>query len=467
MTRLLLALVALFLAGPALGAPRQPPVTVTLTQTIDGGWTADYRFGERASAWMFPRSAPDLNDKPWRQRSWTIETPGVRLERLGRYDALVAPGGVPRHVRLRFQPLSIPLKADYQPALRFSDGSVAIFTDHFTVAPQPNAAAVAALPFDIDDLDERPIVTELRAQGKRLLVNGTVSRDRATISPDAGKSYAYIGDVPLLETTALAGLIDPGLPDWAHRELDDYLQRLLDFYTRRLGTPAGDRPMAFVSYGGGARPGMSLSGSVLDGLVVMDVSGQQIVAPNPLVLDRLRWFFGHETAHFWVGHTIHYDKPSVAWITEGSADLLAIRAIGALAPGYDMRRETQREVDDCLKVNGSKPLSGASERGETRANYACGAVLMLAAEAVERRGDPTADALTFARRLLDRNRDDGEVTQREWLDAFAAASGDAALSARVAEFLDAGASDPVGFMAGLFTATGVGFTREGGKLTLR
>lgn len=453
-------------AAPAVAKERPAPVTITVTQAADGSWTADYRFRQAAGAWMFLRSNPDLDGKPWRQRSWTVETPGVRLERHGRYDALVAAGSVPRRVRVRFTPLGEPLRADYQPALIFSDRSVALYPEHFVVAPQPDAVAVAALGFELSDLTEPPTTTELRAPGRRILVRGKATRNRIRLGPGETDTYAYIGDLPLIEAPALAAVIDPAVPGWVRRELDPLLPRLLAHYTERLGKPAGERPQMMLSWGGTERKGVSLSGSVLDGLVVMNFAGQQLAMPSALVLDRLRLHVAHEAAHLWMGHTVRYASPSGAWITEGGADLLAIRTVERLVPEFDAGRELQRAIDECLKVNGAKALSGASARGEVRANYACGAVLMLIAEAAERRSDAGADATTFAKRLIEANRADGVVTQAEWLAAFGTVTGDAALTARVETYVDQGDPDPVGFIAALFTATGVRFAREGERIVL-
>lgn len=461
-----LAILLLIGSSPATAAPSGSPVAIAVTHRPDGSWTADYRFGETAPAWLFVRSNPDLDGKPWRQRVWTVETPGVRLVRLGRYDAIVAPHGVPRRVRVRFTPFVAPLRADYTPALRFSDGGTALFTDQFTVAPQRSIEAVAALGFDLSTLVDRPTVLTVRDPGRRLLVDGVATTGVATLGPGHAPTYVYAGGATLVTTPSFAGVLDPGLPRWVRDELEGFLPRLLAFYADRLGKPATQRPMVLLSWGGGAQGGLSLGGSVLDGMVVMDLSGQRALAPSAPVLDRLRWFFGHEAAHFWIGHTVRYADPSGAWITEASADLLAIRALGMLAPGYDMRGEVQREVDDCVATNGTKPLAEASERGEVRANYACGAALLLAAEAATRRRDPTADAAAFVRQLIDASRADGVVTREDWLAAFTAVSGDPVLTARIAGFVHSGVADPAAFLVDLFTATGIGFTATDGKVTL-
>lgn len=143
------------------------------------------------------------------------------------------------------------------------------------------------------------------------------------------------------------------------------------------------------------------------------------------------------------------------------------RALQTLTPGYDVRAELQTEVDDCLKLTGSgEPLVGAALRGEDRAHYACGAVLLLAAEGGLRRRDPQADALTFWRDFLQANHADGVVDGDDWLAAFERATGDPALTPSVRSFIRDGVSDPAAFIAALFAATGVPHARDGAGVRL-
>src|SRR5688500_13006573 len=81
--------------------------------------------------------------RPARPGRWTVETPGARIERRGRHDVLFAESGnVPRIVRVRFTPVSSELVAEYDPALIFSDGSVALWSGHFHLYPMDSVEAV-------------------------------------------------------------------------------------------------------------------------------------------------------------------------------------------------------------------------------------------------------------------------------------------------------------------------------------
>ncbi|MES2755388.1 MAG: hypothetical protein V4659_12065 [Pseudomonadota bacterium] len=446
-------------------APAEPQVSVAVARGADGGWTVDYAFPEQPRAWAFVRSNPDWTNVPWRQLGWTVETPGVTLIRAGEHDALVADGAMPTKVRIRFKPFSKALRADYTPALAFSDGGVALYSDHFTVAPRASIAAVAT-----DDGGEVANIVTFSDPGKRLVAKGKVLNATAVRERDDPPIYVYSGDAPIVETPAIAAIFDPGLPTWLRAEVEDFVPKLFGLYRARLGDPKGNRPMAMIAWRkdgqGGANASFSFSGSVLPGLVVMDLGGKAAAQPSAEVATKLRWFLGHESSHFWMGETLGYASRGDAWITEGSADLMAIRALETLKPGYDARAELQKSLDECLLVNGREPLGTAERRGVPRANYACGAMLALAAEAAERRQDPNADVFTWLRRLMQANRAKGRIDTQAWAQAYAERAGDRVVARRVIGFVSDGVADPAAFLAELFTTSGVKFARAGDTLNL-
>src|ERR1700754_3060425 len=97
-----LRLALLLLAVSSLAVARGPEwpgsaqVRVEITRR-GSEWTADYQFDREYPVWVFPRTDVTRDDlKSWRPSSWTVETSGVRLERRGFYDVLIANrGGVP------------------------------------------------------------------------------------------------------------------------------------------------------------------------------------------------------------------------------------------------------------------------------------------------------------------------------------------------------------------------------------
>lgn len=170
---------------------------------------------------------------------------------------------------------------------------------------------------------------------------------------------------------------------------------------------------------------------------------------NAALRHQARWFVAHESAHFWLGQAVSYEFSRDAWITEGGADLLAIRTVAALDPSYDARAELQRAVDDCVKLTAGRGVESAQERNEHRAYYACGAVFGLVAEATSGKPFPG-----YVRPLIDANREDKVLTRGEWLAALERTGG-RAVTGKVAALLDTGAVDPRAAIGSLFTAARV------------
>ena len=454
MRRALAGLLALAVGGCAVQRPALPeaaalPAEVEVVR--DGArWTADYRFDRDAPAWVLARSPlARVSGVPWRPESWTIETPGVRLERRGWYDVLVAEAGnVPRHVRLRFTPFVKDIETDYDPALVFTDGSVALFDQQFKIFPVETLDEVAKLPIDYSAVPATAAATRVtfRDASGRVLHGG--KRHPSVTLDDAG-TYVLFGPARPIVTKAMATVIDPELPEWIRSFLSRSTPEVLARFAATLGDPPpGPAPTVMVSWNGPSRGVTSMGGSVLPGLVVMTFEGEGVLTENRELRNQARWFIAHESAHFWLGQAVAYQFSRDAWITEGGADLLAIRAVAALDPTYDARARLQQAVDECIEFLPGG-VAKAQERNEPRAYYACGAVFGLAAEAAS--GKTFGD---YIRPLIDANREDKVLTRAEWLTALESAAG-AAVSEKVAAMIDDGAADPNAAIAELFAAAGV------------
>ena len=114
---ILMAVAAMLGACAATGPMPEPDMAGASTVRVlrnGEAWTADYVLDRDAPAWLFTDSAlARADNQPWRPRAFTVETPGVRIQRRGWHDVLVGEGGapVPRRVRIRFEPFSGDLLA--------------------------------------------------------------------------------------------------------------------------------------------------------------------------------------------------------------------------------------------------------------------------------------------------------------------------------------------------------------------
>lgn len=457
MRRLLALLLAASLAGcMPRPAPRAIPAPVGAEVDIlrqGDAWTADFRFGRAAPAWVFLRSSVTrAGELAWRIQTVTVETPGVRLERRGRYDVLVAENGgpVPAEVRLRFTPFAQDLLTDSAPAMRFTTGAIALFSRQFDVFGLPDAAAADALPADISTADipfTRTRATFRDAAGP-VLHHG--ERAASVSLDDQDGTYVLFGPADPIASAGIAAIYDPALPPWIRTTLGEATPAILARLQATLGPPPGARPMLMVSWAGPTPRRVSMTGSVLPNLLAMTFEGEGVLRENAGLRDHALWFIAHEAAHFWLGDAVVYEFTRDAWITEGGADLLAFRTVAEVDPHYDWRGELQKAIDDCVRLSTNQSVASAEDRGEQRAYYACGVVFALVAEAASHR--PFG---RFVRRLVEANRADRVLTRGEWLAALDRVSRNPSLSADISRLLDRGDPDPAALIASLFTRAGI------------
>lgn len=445
-------------AAPAAAAPGRhpapPPRTVSAEVVRNGDiWTAEFRFTIAAPVWLFTHSSVTREgNRPWRPGSWTVLTPGVRIERRGRHDVLYAvSGNVPPKVRVRFTPVSSDLIAEYDPALIFSDGSVALWSGHFHLVPMESLAPVEALSVDLSGRQFRGTGSQVTFRDRHGQVLHQGQRyDGATLI--GGELYVLFGPLRPSTSEGIATVIDPALPAWLKRELTISTPAIVRRLTDMLGPHGGAAPTLLVSWRG-PTPGLtSMGGSTLPGQIGMTFQGIGVVAENPGVRDNARWFIAHEAAHFWLGNAVQYENTGESWIMEGGADMLAVRAIAAMDPAYDARAKLQTEVNQCVGF-AARPIATAGERGDNQAFYACGAVFAMIAEGVSRRSYGA-----FIRSLIDANRADGTLTAAEWLAALTQAGAEPEIIRGIETMLRTGVADPRSAIAALFRRAGVAFT---------
>lgn len=457
--RALLLLILMLCSAPAWAQNKAAPLAPDLEVSVvrDGNsWTADFTFNRKAKAWVFTRSGVTHDSKqPWRPQSWSVITPDVQLERRGNYDVLVSATGknVPRKVRIRFAPFARVLLGEYDPALSFTDGSVALYSKQFDAFPYDDVAAIGRLPMDLNGVSQTDAITQVRMADRagQLLYKGR-RYDSATITGDIG-TYVIFGSISPVETPAMAMIVDPQLPGWIGGTLRRSVPKILNGYAQALGAAPGNKPTVMVSWAGATKGVTSMSGSVLPELVIMSFEGEGMLNDNGAARNYALWFIAHESAHFWLGNLVHEEFAADRWIFEGGSDLLAYRSVAAADADYDWKSPLNQSIKDCAELSTGRGISGAQERQEPRAFYACGAIFGLVAEASSQK--PFS---TFIRRLIDNSRSDRVLTRAEWLAELDRVSGDTSLSRDIAVMLDHGSPDPKAMIASLFARAGVLFT---------
>lgn len=463
---------AVLLSGCATAPDRDvedeqsPPSRPSAVVTRDGDrWEAVLSLDRDAPIWGFSHSGRMREGPQWRPTQWRVETPGVVLDRINARDVLrsVDGGPLPHEVRLLLSPGPAAMSASNTPALVFSDGSVALYTEQFDVFPLASWATAEALPDDLNSQDLSVEATRVtwRDRAGPVLMNG--ERIEAPTRVDA-RTYVLFGDAGLQAHPGLATVVDPAMPGWVSFTLTNFAPRAMSYYAERLGPGQTKHPTVMATWNGPTPGLISLGGSVLPGLIVASFEGEGVVEGTPAMEAYLGWFLAHEGAHFWLGQTVAYEFKQDIWITEGGAEMAAFRATQILNPAYDVKGPLQEAVDDCVRL-AKTPVVQATQSDDTRVFYACGVVFALAAEAAQNRATG-GDWFDFLKELIDANRGDGVLTREEWLAALLQITGDPDAGREIDTLLDEGAPDPAVLIARLFDRTGVTYRVEGGKLRL-
>lgn len=406
-------------------------------------WQIDYTLRHDAPAWVFPISAPKLMDhRPWRQGNWHVVTPGVRIERHGAYDMLVASDGrsIPRKVRITFIPTSAALEREYDPAIAFSNGATALYSDQFDLAPIVDPATVDAKEagLSIQDFGGRPVPVRFHDAAGPVFVQGRRQNDPILTG---AATYVVFGAGEVQTLGGVAMLADPALPAWLKSDVSQFAPRVASTYASRLGARSDPRLPLLIMGWRGATPGKVINdGGVRPGEIVLNFEGEGLLDRNARAARRTRWFIAHEMAHFWLGSEgVAYDAPSDAWLTEGGAEMMAFTLLAASDHEFAIG-ELQRAVDDCVKL-GAKPIARAADRHESRAFYACGTVFALAASSVARRRGGS-DFFDFLKPLLARHQSDRHLGSAEWLGHFGALSGEPGAADVMRSMIERGSSQP-------------------------
>ena len=443
-------LLALLLALGASAAAQAQPVRVTVDRS-GNAFVAEFVFPRAAPAWGFFRSSPAAsNRQSWRQQSWQILTPGVRLERRGSFDALIAGGRpVPRVVRVRFTPFTGDLLADYVPALRLGGTSVAVFDGHFAAFSVNRPDILNRLPVGGDPKLIVDTNTAVQFRGRNLRLAGDVEGYRRGNSEGTYGLY----EVPrAVVRSGVATVIDSDLPKWIADDLASFTPRVIDVLTSRLGPSGMTQPTILAAWEGPNGEGASMNGGTLKGLILMRFEGQSALRQLPALADMAHWFIAHEASHFWLGQAVRYATPRDSWIMEGGADLLAMRTVQQLNPAFNLRAKLNEALRDCSNL-AVRPVATAIDRNEVRANYACGSIFALVAERANK-----GDFFGFVRRIVDANRADRELTSAEWLAAFERLGASTAQSTAIRELVERGSRHPKAVLARLLRDAGIPHT---------
>jgi hypothetical protein len=400
-------------AGQRATPERGVRIEIALTPLDASTWRVGYRFSQPIEALRFRRGAREFERERWKLPA------GVRLVRTGDSDVLRLE---PAAQELSFEvPVhqAFPDK-DYQPYIRFGDGSLLIFTGQFNVEPvvcaDAGCAQAGQRELEIAGPTELSIIAPDDA---RVIVGGQPPEARAIFRGSEDGTYAYVGTDAPVRTKDVIAVSDRQLPAWLGADVERTLPPLFRYYTERFGAALPFTPELFLSYGREESAGsMSFGGGTLSGGVVqleVRLGSAYDGASDAFANEQTFRLIAHESAHLWNAHLFEDGQPS-EWLYEGGADASAFRALRAIGTLTDARyRDRLTEaLSLCIVGWDGSPLKDAIARGNVRNAYSCGATLQLWAEALAHRADARVDLFTIWARVFERSKREGYADEAYW-----------------------------------------------------
>jgi hypothetical protein len=385
---LLLGLLSACATAPTGSSPAAARIVVE-RDAKPGYWRATYELTEPVGELRFERLL-------FRKGVFEVLTDGFAIERDGETEVLRTAGAPAQRVVVRFPEYTHELEKEYDFFQKFTDGSVAIYTDHLAARPGSAADPIRRFRF-------------VPPAGQHVVAGGTVVKGPADwLDVEGEGAYIYIGSIVPIETRELVSIVDPGLPRWLWEETRVALPRLFDFYARRLGTSQRERPLVMFNSVDRGASGYSYKGGTLPGQIQLTVDGGAWKERSGQALLQLLRFLAHETAHLWNGRIIRYDGIEDAWMHEGSADAMAERTLRELGYLDDEKYSVAQSeaFNECRRKLRSFPLRDAAKRNASPLYYTCGNALSLFTESTI----ASRDLFDFWKTLIARVRASGRTT---------------------------------------------------------
>jgi hypothetical protein len=435
----------------ASAAAKDPTTRVRLAHTGPDTWTVDYAFPTAVDAVAFGRSR--IPRAGWR----VIEPLDARIA--GAF--VVAPHPFAA-LRFEIKTDTRHPEAEYAPFCRFTDSGRLVYMGQLAVARAACASTACTAEQGLSPGESfRGEITMVADHGAResVVVAGKSPAAEATVALTDDGTYAYFGDLAPAETEDLLGVYDRALPEWLRRRVAGDIPRMLALYHAKLGPLEGARPTVYVSFSA-VSAGHSLGGGTLDPYVLaidLQLGPELLDATHPETPIHIDGLVAHEAAHFWNGHRYHHsaDRGS-AWMHEGTADAMTLRALHAIGTLDDAayRDRLSLAASVCaLWLATGESITSSTGAGHSRAFYDCGSTLDLVAEAAVRRRDPSADLFTFWKRVFE----EGKPTYEEshFLGVLGRLGGDHEVALGVQRLLHEKSRDPTGALRDLLHRVGL------------
>lgn len=307
MTRFLAGLcLALLPTLTTAAAPEPLQARLRLHHVAADTWEADYHFDQPVSAFEF-----DGAGVPFRADAWRPLDRGVTLAAGDSTDTLRSRGKPRPDWRVAvslYRPWS---HRNYVPMDRQTDGGTSLYLGFFAGrALIGGEARDVNLRIELQGLDGETVLLPARAQ----------------VDPSL---YVYFGPQLPAPSGDIRTVLDPATPAWIRAAMSDTAARVSAVYAKAFARAPVEPLTVLVGAAGLEEPGYSIKGGALPGQLVFTLAGRDLKQDRPAGRARLQKMVAHELAHVWQSLVARGGiGEGEAWVHEGGAEALALRALG-------------------------------------------------------------------------------------------------------------------------------------------
>jgi hypothetical protein len=343
------------------------------------------------------------------------------------------------------------IQKDYNQNLRYSDGSVLLYTNHLALGANI-----------IEDKSSNPLGQSFKgtqfhfsAPKQNIVFLGSSFREKALWTAEGEGTYIYFGNIAPIENNNMIAIVDPLLPKWIWNNTQKHFPKLFNYYEKKTNQPLNFKPVVFFNYDQVDEDYSNYSGGTLAGVVQLTVNGSRWKTEKKEQFNQLFQFLAHEAAHFWNGQMFAFENQLHSWMHEGGADAFAYFAMRefALIDSKQMVRKFEDAANNCILNKGKEALDKSAKLQRYQNYYSCGATMALASHFAIQANNPNKSVFDLWKNIFRDNLDDRSYSQQDYTKALSQLTGSTVLASALETFSNQTSEDNTLAIASWFDQT--------------
>jgi len=348
------------------------------------------------------------------------------------------------------------IQKDYTHNLKFSDGSVLLYTNHLALG----ANIIADKSISPIGQSFRGTQFHFYSPKQNITFLGNNFKEKALWNAKGEGTYIYFGNITPIETDNMIAIVDPTLPKWAWKNTQEYFPKLFEYYERKTSQPLSFKPIVFFNYDQIDADYSNYSGGTLDGVVQLTINGSRWKTEDKNQFNKLFHFLAHEAAHFWNGQMFSFEEQMHSWMHEGGADTFANFAMQEFGfiDSKQMMQKFEAAANNCVLKKGQQALDKSSELRRYRNYYTCGATMALASHFAIQSKDASKSVFDLWKNIFKANQQDNTYNQQDYFKELTQLTGSNTLANSLDKFSKQTIVDNQLIVASWFAQTELGIT---------